>query len=135
MVKKLRCTVENADWIGKCQPCDGDVGVGIFIDGTSDNIFLTPADARKLRKQIKKALEAIEGVNEEEDEGDWFKHGNVFEIIDNSNGHGFSIGAKVEFKNEETEINKDKDGVVWAWCVSATGRGQWCVRKTDCQPA
>lgn len=67
MVKKIHCKVVDNDWVRVTEGLDGEsVCVTNKVDGVITNILLTPADARKLRKQIKKALEAIEGVDEEE---------------------------------------------------------------------
>ena len=65
MGKKLRCSVVESDWIGRCEECCGDVAIMVCIDNKKEHILLTPSDARKLRKQIKKALEAIEGTEQE----------------------------------------------------------------------
>ena len=69
MVKKIRCKVVESDWVKATEGLYGEsVCVAFKAGGDFANIILTPADARKLRKQIKKALEAIEGVDEVDEE-------------------------------------------------------------------
>ena len=104
MVEKIRCAVADSDWV-KAEPYPRDREVVIsFSEGDNvGNICLTPTDARKLRKQIKKALEAIEGVEDEAAEEpktnprfpDWFQPGAIVAITDNNNDHHFKIGEKV----------------------------------------
>ena len=66
MGKKIYCTVECDDWI-QAEPDTDDKEVIISFSESEHKgkIFLTPSDARKLRKKIKKALEAIEGTEQE----------------------------------------------------------------------
>ncbi len=61
MVKKIRCSVDGNDWVRGEISSNGD-RVRVTMAGNDDllAVVLTPTDARKLRKQIKKALEAIE---------------------------------------------------------------------------
>ena len=68
MAKKIRCAVEGSGWVkAKPYPLNKEVMISFFEDDNVGNIWLTPADARKFRKQIKKAIEAIEGVESVED--------------------------------------------------------------------
>ena len=66
MVKKIRCDEVETDWVKAEVSVQGDtVNVEMMFNGMARNVILTPADALKLRKQIKKALEAIEGTDQE----------------------------------------------------------------------
>ena len=106
MVKKLRCTVVGNDWV-KAEPYPRDKEVLIsFVEGGNEGyIFLTPDDARKLRKQIKKAIEAIEGVENVEEDAEKeaatsnapipkFSVGDKV-IITEKGTHGFEKGEEV----------------------------------------
>ena len=97
MVKKLRCAVEDGDWIDAKQYCSDQEVLISFVEGGDEGyIFLTPTDARKLRKQIKKALEALEGVESVEEEAE--------EEAATSNAPipKFSVGDKVIITEEGT---------------------------------
>lgn len=66
MVKKIRCKAASKDWVNATEGLDGEsVCITNKVEGNFTNIILTPSDARKLRKQIKRALEAIEGTEQE----------------------------------------------------------------------
>ena len=66
MVKMLRCTTGNGDGISvDSYAIEVEICLNIFLEESVEYIFLTPSDARKLRKQIKKALDAIEGTEQE----------------------------------------------------------------------
>lgn len=107
MVKKLRCTVENKDYIKACERGYGDVRLHVKVDGNKHDIFLTPSDAKKLRKQIKKALIEIEGEPEEEipaekEEPAYIPHvGEVVEVYRNTEGHCFQVGERVRIQEND----------------------------------
>ena len=136
MVKKIRCKIDSNDWVSSDVSSTGkNVRVKMGVDGVCQTVLLTPSDARKLRKQIKKALEAIEGVDEEEVEEpkeepstkdphfpDWFQKGKIVEITGNSNMHHFEIGEKVRV-------------VGGMQCEDLDGRDYWFVLPGDCKPA
>lgn len=124
MVKKLRCQVVSDDWV-KVEADGGTVGITARSDGRDSHIYLTPSDAKKLRKQIKKALVEIDGEDEyaygnpivaeespelianvdldvlrpqtgKQDEPAYTPHvGEVVEVYRNTVLHGFDIGEKV----------------------------------------
>lgn len=136
MVKKIRCVVDDRDWVkAEPYPLDGEVMISFVADNNAGNIWLTPSDARKLRKQIKKALEAIEGVNEEEapkeepNFPDWFQAGAIVEITGNSNDHHFRIGEKVRVGEDEGD---DGDSIR---CDYLDGHDYWFIQPSDCKPA
>ena len=105
MVKKIRCVVDDRDWV-KAEPYlrDKDVLISFVADNNAGNIWLTPANARKLRKQIKKALEAIEGVDEEEEEP-------KEATTSNAPIPKFSVGDKVIITEEGTHGFKEGEEV------------------------
>ena len=67
MSKKIFCKIDNSDWVNSSVSLSGkNVKILMSEQEEERSVILTPSDARKLRKQIKKALEAIEGVDEED---------------------------------------------------------------------
>ena len=136
MVKKIRCKIDSNDWVSSDVSGTGkNVRVKMEFDDVCRTVILTPADARKLRKQIKKALEAIGGVNEEEapkEESnfpDWFQAGAIVEITGNSNDHHFRIGEKVRVGEDEGD---DGDSIR---CDYLDGHDYWFIQPSDCKPA
>lgn len=136
MVKKIRCTTGNGDGIS-VDPYteEKEICLNIFLREGVEYIFLTPTDARKLRKQIKKVLEAIEGVDQKPTaETNTIKYsvGDNVRIIGNKyptdnrdefgeySGHNFQIGELA--KIVEIDIN-DEDrpyncGGAYGWVTA-----------------
>lgn len=123
MVKKLRCDVDPADWVRIVKYGEA-IAVQVNVGGEKTDIFLTHSDAKKLRKQIKKALIEIDGELEddipaEKEEPAYIPHiGEVVEVYRNTVGHVFEIGQKVR----AVEV---KDGRVKA--ESLNSQGHWWV--------
>lgn len=67
-MKKIRCATIEEDFLKVRTHLvdEGVVVVSVKCGGNFDSIYLIPDDIRKLRKQLKKALVAIEGVQEDE---------------------------------------------------------------------
>ena len=101
MAKKIRCAVYRKDWVrvGSCD--DGDIEVKFKVEDTKSYIFLSVESAKKLIKQIKKALpeefsETTESGFDPVAESVWIpKVGEVVEVFQNTTCHDFSIGEKV----------------------------------------
>lgn len=131
MAKKLRCEVEREDYVKADGRGFGDVRLHVKVDGNEHDIFLTPSDAKKLRKQIKSALAEIEDkheedIAEEKEESAYTPHvGEVVEIYRNMTGHRFRIGEKVRI------VKLEDDGGIKA--ESLNGSGVWWV-ATDIRP-
>ena len=136
MVKKIHCKIDENDWVkAEASLSEENITISMMELGNQHSVILTPADARKFRKQIKKALEAIEGVDEEEalkkdpNFPDWFQKGAIVEITDNSNEHAFAIGEKVRVG---TELGDEGAAIR---CDYLDGRDYWYVLPSDCKPA
>ena len=66
MGKKIRCKIDTNDWVNSQVSLSGkNIKISMSEQDEQRAVILTPSDARKLRKQIKKALEAIEGTEQE----------------------------------------------------------------------
>lgn len=121
MVKKLRCTVIREDYVKVGGNGYGDVRLNVKVDGNKHDIFLSPSDAKKLRKQIKKALAEINGEDEQEnkpDESAYIPHaGEVVEVFQNTVDHAFQIGQKVRVVEVEGESVKAQslNGITHWW--------------------
>lgn len=90
MVKKIRCEMESDDYI-RVKTHEEYVDILITNDGGCNMVRLTTDAAQKLRKQIKRAIKAIEGV---EDEGE------EVEVASNVPTPKFSVGDKVIITKE-----------------------------------
>lgn len=124
-MKKIFCDYDREDFIRVNK--DGDGGgmarVAIQCDGDYGVVRLSPDKIRKLRKQLKKALVAIEGDSE-----DWFSEGKLVEITANQNGHGFTMGDKVRVGNKTIGENIKL-------CWSQNNGDYWWVINEDCKAA
>ena len=116
MVKKIRCKISANDWVNS-QVSRSGKNIKILMSGGDEQraVILTPADARKLRKQIKKALEAIEGdggeAEEPKDDPHQYSVGDKVRIVGNKwekddIGHEFNIGDIVTITKIDQEDHK-----------------------------
>ena len=116
MVKKIHCSIDSNDWVSSDVSGTGkNVRVKMEFDDVCRTVILTPADARKLRKQIKKALEAIEGdggeTEEPKDDPHQYSVGDKVRIVGNKwekddIGHEFNIGDIVTITKIDQEDHK-----------------------------
>lgn len=130
MVKKIRCKYAPEDHISAhCDFCvpGNDIRLDITVDGEDERIYLTPENARKLRKQIKKALAEIDGESGESETEDspegapdgaqanWVpKVGEIVVVYRNTTDHKFIIGEHVRALGYG--MAEHLDGHDYWWC-------------------
>lgn len=66
-MKKIYCSLAPNDFL-KVTTDDDDGFIRINSNGVMCDVMLSPDKIRKLRKQLKKALREIEGMDQQEDE-------------------------------------------------------------------
>lgn len=132
MAKKLRCDVYELDWV-KVE--DNGEHVEIIVhnsgSGVNERIYLTPENAKKLRKQINVALAEIEcepeeDIADEKEEAEYIPHvGEVVEVYRNTVFHQFYIGDRVRI------VSVGDGGYIKAEYLN--GSGVWWV-ASDIRP-
>lgn len=103
MAKKIRCAVYRKDWI-RVNGCNEEgIEIEVKVADTHKLIFLSVESAKKLIKQIKKALleedselpETTESGFDPVEESKWIpKVGEIVEVFQNTKYHDFDIGEK-----------------------------------------
>ena len=109
-MKNIYCEMNRADFVRVSSVWD-DMDPGVSLDSKEGDkivqIFLSPEKIRKLRKQLKKALIAIEGTDQEE----WQAGDQCFLV--NGNGQGADINETptatgIDLNEKVTLVEKAK---------------------------
>ena len=125
-MKKIYCDMDREDFL-KVETDERHGYISIKNCGETKDVMLSPDKIRKLRKQLKKALEQIEGVKETA-EDDWFSPGKKVVITGNSNCHEFPIGTIAIIR--ENYLNDEQS----KYCEYLDGRDFYYVQPSDCKP-